>query len=387
MGQAWHNSREGLGPLQETESSYWRATKHWFSNAGSMWLNSPGQDRTVIEHPHPAVVEAAPDAEWKRFSPFDSYRPTSKAREVEVGAHLAFLRLRNLLRKSEDGSRRHLDLFHRGLVLFANEYGLLGIFQRDYLPKPVLPRQKIFIAPEAVVDKKGRLRLVEDPATEGRELLLRLKERDPWFVKISELASYDKSNEANAAEENSESEVRTFKQSLIALPSEIRFIPKVADHSWPRESSKNELVSWNVIKEKFGALLVLDETSRSGVSVLCTREPLFGGWLRHLDSVPSLDDKPVAEVADYLSSVLVDVSICALVGEGGELRRGWRCDSLLDAMHLMLFLDATSDYTVKKCDSRGCPNYFRVGPQSSSKYCSERCANRASTRMQRGQEP
>jgi hypothetical protein len=53
----------------------------------------------------------------------------------------------------------------------------------------------------------------------------------------------------------------------------------------------------------------------------------------------------------------------------------------------MLFLDLTGGNTIKKCKSRGCPNYFRVGSQSKSKYCSEQHASRASTRMGRGQEP
>jgi hypothetical protein len=83
----------------------------------------------------------------------------------------------------------------------------------------------------------------------------------------------------------------------------------------------------------------------------------------------------------------VESSERAFIGEDGNVKRGWRCGSLLEAMGVMLFLDLSGGNTIKKCGSRGCLHYFRVGSQSKSKYCSERCANRASTRLGRGQEP
>jgi hypothetical protein len=92
-------------------------------------------------------------------------------------------------------------------------------------------------------------------------------------------------------------------------------------------------------------------------------------------------------VTSYLNQYLEGVSPRAFIGEDGNLERGWRYRSLLQAMHVMLFLDLTGGATIKKCQSRGRPNYFRVGPQGKSKYCSRRCANRASTRTGRGQEP
>jgi hypothetical protein len=84
---------------------------------------------------------------------------------------------------------------------------------------------------------------------------------------------------------------------------------------------------------------------------------------------------------------LQEVSPRVLLGEDGNLKRGWHYSSLLQAMYIMMWLDLTGDNTIKKCQSGGCPNYFRVGSQSKSRYCSDRCANRASTRMRRGQEP
>jgi hypothetical protein len=82
-----------------------------------------------------------------------------------------------------------------------------------------------------------------------------------------------------------------------------------------------------------------------------------------------------------------DVSPRALIGKDRNLERRWRYRSLLQAMYIMHFLDLTGGIIIKKCQSRGCPNYFRAGSLIKSKYCSTRCANRASTRKGRGQEP
>jgi hypothetical protein len=84
---------------------------------------------------------------------------------------------------------------------------------------------------------------------------------------------------------------------------------------------------------------------------------------------------------------LFGVSPRPFIGEDGNLERGWRCGSLLEAMGVMLFLDLTGGNTIKRCQSRGCLNYYRVGSQPQSKYCSDQCATRASTRLGRGQEP
>lgn len=333
----------------------------------------------ILEEPHFASIEAAPEAVWERINPVHSYRPASKTREVEPGAHLMFLQLKHLLREGQSG------FFHKALKLFADKHGLLGLFQRDYLPEPVLPEQKFFVAPEAVFDGRGALRIV-DPSTEGLEFLLKLKEHDPWFVKLSELASSLDVRQKLEASPTWEAELRSFKQTVVAMPSDIRFVPKVAGYPY-LEGDRAELVQWEVIKKQFGALLVLDGQSESGVSVLCTREPLFGGWLKHLEDFPSPGNMQPAETAAHLSRAVKYVSPRALVDEHGSFQRGWRCSSLLEAMYIMLLWDLTNDNAIKKCESRGCPNYFLKGSQSKSKYCSERCANRASTRKRRGQEP
>ena len=99
------------------------------------------------------------------------------------------------------------------------------------------------------------------------------------------------------------------------------------------------------------------------------------------------DTASAEDLVTYINSVWNGASERAFVGEDRNLKRGWRCGSLLEAMGIMLLLDMTGGNTIKKCQSRGCPNYFRMGPQSKSRYCSKRCANRASTRLGRGQAP
>jgi hypothetical protein len=331
---------------------------------------------------HPAAIEAAPDAEWERYDPFDSYRPMSKKREREAGAHLAFLKLKGVLRVRP-------DLFDKAVRVFAWEYGLLGQFEREYVSQPLLPGQKRFVAPEAVINAHGNLRKV-DPATEGMELIYELK-GPPSYGHV-ELGS------------EREESFGDWRRLLIALPSDSRFAPKLANEPRPDGERRPEqipvyyggqLISrgdtrgftpWEEIKARFGALMVLDEESPSGVSVLCTREA-HTDWLIHLDQIPSPDAASAEDMANYLRPLLSDVGPRPLVGEDGRLERGWRCGSLLEAMGLMLLWDTTEDSTIKKCASRGCPYYFRLGSQSGAVYCSLECANRASTRMGRGQEP
>jgi hypothetical protein len=89
-------------------------------------------------------------------------------REAEAGPHLKFMSLNSLLSSKSEH-------FHTALRVFAWKYGLLGIFEEDYLQRPVRPRSTFLIAPEAIIDGQGKLRRV-DPATEGKDLLLDLLE-------------------------------------------------------------------------------------------------------------------------------------------------------------------------------------------------------------------
>jgi hypothetical protein len=354
MAQAWHREREQLGLAQGTDARRWRATEYR--------LDDPE---------NPSVIEAAPDARWERVNPFDSYKPTTTAREVEAGPHLTFMNLKEI-----QSEKRHL--FDKSRILFANEFGLLGFFEEDYLARPLLPPvAPIWVAPEGVIDAQGRLRQV-DPATEGRDLLFDLLIEAGYFFPQ---ASKDE-----------------WQVEDLAMPSELKFIrtERLVHYLWRSFEEPSVLVPWREIQAEFGAILVLDEASvrdetslpSSAWSVLCTREPLRR-WSQSLLSFPGTDTHVEWLGLEHgvFNNYLRTISPYASVGEDGNLKRGWRCRSLLQAMYLMFYLDQTGDSSIRKCQSRGCPNYFRVGSQSKSKYCSQRCANRASTRIRRGQVP
>ena len=146
---------------------------------------------------------------------------------------------------------------------------------------------------------------------------------------------------------------------------------------------------WETLKRNFGALMILDEHAWNGVSVLCTQEPVRH-WVSSLRFFPS-GDTPAKHLVDWgqtsFNRYLQEVSPRVVVAEDGILKPGWNYRSLLQAMYIMLYLDLTGGNAIRKCQSRGCPNYFRVGSQGGSIYCSTKCANRASTRLGRGQEP
>ena len=339
--------------------------------------------RTIKGVRHPAAIEVDPEARWYRFDPFDFYQPTSRARQVEAGPHLTFLKLKNVLR----GQR---GVFDEALLLFANRYGFLGQFEREYLRYPALPEGRFFVAPEAIIDEAGRLKEIES-LTEGRELVYQwqVRQGNPLFV---DLPSRLFSRVLPKGSGRSKAEVREWiKQDAIIAPSEVKFVPRVTARHRP-EGQLHGLQNswqpspWETIKRRFGGILVYDEREPVGVSVLCTREP-HSDWLVHLDRFPSPDTAASEDLVDYISSVSEAVSPRTFVGEDGNLTQGWRCGSLLEAMGVMFLLDLTSDNKIRKCQSRGCPNYFRIGPQTKSKYCSTRCANRASTRIGRGQVP
>jgi hypothetical protein len=177
----------------------------------------------------------------------------------------------------------------------------------------------------------------------------------------------------------------------LALPHELKFLPKGLTALRPPdplgESLEPDPATWEDVQAQYGCYVVLDEYARSGVSVLSTREPVFW-WEVELENFPSGELLPAREVsAGALNTHLSGVSPYAYLGEDGTLQRAWRCPSLLQAMYFMLYLDLTGGRSVRKCGSAGCGKYYLAGLHSRSKYCSARCANRASTRLGRGQEP
>jgi hypothetical protein len=330
--------------MQLTQTSYWRASAY---------------RPTGLDDPETAAIEAVPGAKWYKYDPSTSYRPKSKNRDIGAGAHIQFLKLERLLHEENS------NLFGSALLVFVHEHGLLGMFEEDYLTYPVLPDGKLSIAPEAVIEVGGKLRRV-DPATEGRELALQAQEHDPFFQEFPEF--------------------KEVRHEWMALPDEVRFTPKIPDSSFLPNGGSVGLVHWNAIKEQLGGLLVLDEGLYPGVSVICTREPLIR-WSHTLEAFSFLQDMTVEEQANALNGSLGDASPYVHVSEDGNLERRYQCHTLLTAMYLMFYLDLTGGSTIKKCQSSGCPEFFRTGAQSESKYCSERCASRAATRRARGLTP
>jgi hypothetical protein len=308
-------------------------------------------------------LRALPSAQWMRVDPFASYRPPSRERQLEAGPHATFLQLRKLALADTD-----FRDFQRAVDLFANEYGLLGLFHHQY-SAPILPDIKVVISPEAIVEN-GRLRRV-DPATEGLELVAK---------------AVNDSRYPSAPRFTKEDHV------LVAMPDEVSFgtknrFPYPDDPSgrplWPGPPKR-----WEEVRAGFDALFVLDPARRTKASVLVQKESIIS-WGRELKYFPPppYEQEQLPSLAWILGDWLADVSPIAELGEHGELRQNWRCNTLLQAMYLMLFLDLTGGSRLRECASHDCSNYYRLGPQSNSKYCSVKHANRASTRLQRGQEP
>ncbi len=355
MAQAWHRQREQLGLAQGTYATRWRATEYR--------LDDPE---------NPSVIEAAPDARWERVTPFDSYKPTTKVREVKAGPHLMFLEMKAILRDKP-------HLFGKSSILFAREHGLLGLFEEDYSARAYLPppEDRPWIAPDGVIDTQGRLRRV-DPATEGRDLLFDLlKESGYVSPKASKYA---------------------WQEENLSMPAALCYVrtDRLVHNVWWRVEDAPLFVPWKEIQEQFGAVLIIDEAALFDEaslpirpwSVLCTREPL-SRWSKSLRSFPGTDTHVEWLGLEHgvFNNYLQTISPYASVGEDGNLKHNWRCRSLLQAMYLMFYLDQTGDNSIRKCQSRKCPKYFHVGSQSKSKYCSPQCANRASTRLGRGKEP
>ncbi len=349
--------KRALQPLMPPEGvTFWRAESYRLPAEGS-----------------PGWLEAERGAIWRRSTPVTSYRPAGKRRELEAGPHLSFLRLKGLL---EDDS----PLFDKAMMLFANEYGLLGLFHDTFSP-PILPN-RLWAAPEAVVGANGKLRRV-DPATEGTELLLDLLDRQGYFG-------------AEGSAFTDEKEKREAARSRVALPSEVRFVRRSYRGPWRGDPTGYNVdstpVGWEEARGTCGGLLVLTEDTSSRVSVLCTREHTWSWW-RALSDFPAGDLRPDdRRLRAFLNSRVSGVAPYSPQDEEA-MDRGWRCSSLLQAMYLMLWLDLTGGSSIRKCQSRGCPNWFRSGSQPGSKYCPpevpgkvSKCASRESSRMARDRE-
>ena len=358
------NEREGLVPPRPVVSALWRASAHRLSGG--------------LEG---AYIEAASGATWARGEPLASYRPAGK-RSDNTGPHLAFLKLKGLLpRKKEQGAGVHEDagFYDQALLVFAWSFGLLGLFHEEFSPPRPTLETKAWMAPEAVIDSNGRLQPV-DPATEGTELLLDLLQRRGYFGRPRgrEVA----------------------RSHGVALPRELVCARKPRYGFWGPD-----LVPWEEARRDYGALLVLDEESADGVSVLCRREP-YDYWRRELENFPYPEpykspgpdpNEPgdrEREKAAHNRALKAYLNRCMGEGvtpyspeDGEAFQQGHRCSTLLKALHLLLWLDKTGGGSIRKCQAPGCPGWFRAGSQPGSKYCpppdskeQSQCASRMSSR-------
>lgn len=265
------------------------------------------------------------------------------------------------------------SLYEKVAKLFADEVGLLNLMYEDFMLPPIVPADNLWVAPEAIVEPDGRLRMV-DSKTEGLELLLDLLDRQ-GYISSGRLHHIEHKRKREAA------------RSRVAMPSDIVLLRKIATGPW-YDPYRIVLppVAWGDIRERYGGLLVLDRNTSTRVSVLFTRESMTD-WRRVLEDFPSGEYRPTDRgLKRSLNSRLTGVSPY-LPEEDEDYRRGWLCSSPLEAMYLMLWLDLTGGHSVRECGLQGCFNYFRVGSQSKTLYCSPKHASLASTRMHRGRIP
>jgi len=100
-----------------------------------------------------------------------------------------------------------------------------------------------------------------DPATEGKERLIRLQDR------------MDKDRNTDGYLKWRRDSHQAASRDPIALPSELVVFPRVYGNL-PSDGSDYRPVPWDEAKKKYGALLVADGRSYTGVSVLCRSEPI-----------------------------------------------------------------------------------------------------------------
>lgn len=322
------------------EVGYWRANEYRLVRSnGEPWL------------------EAKRGATWSRFSPMRFYRPVGKGKKSD-GPHIHLLNYLNKVRQ-----RIARDKRDEMLRLLADRYGLLGTFY-DWYSAPVLPAGKMFVAPEAVIKASGEL--VElDPAASGFDLL-----------------------ERRLRHEFGQPDFR-LSPGVVAQPSEVRFFQKRERlPGWRPDPAgwepHPEPFSWNELKEHHKGLLILDPKTSVWGSVICQREHAHR-WLFEVPDLPGTRPNATASekaaALSYLNRRLVGVSPYGVLGEDGEAERSWRVTSLVQAIHLMLYLDLTGGADVRRCALSDCGDYFRTSKNSSRKYCPDKgCGTRATSR-------
>ena len=320
-------------------------------------------------------VGAARRARWKRFSPLTLYNPSAPPREARRGPHTEFIQLKESIIEMMDLDTE-LDEA-KIMASFANNYGLLGLVYGWY-SAPILPNDKLYVLPDAVITTSGEWRLLKNCSRDIRETegfrLLQRAWREKWdFPSLS------------------------LDPQAVARPSELKFAYKrnqLGERPDPAGFEPSpELVNWETVAQQFGVVMLLDLASSSGVRVQPTRERAET-WQFVLPAC----SKPLAELSDSeqrdlalsLRTDLSGVSPYPSLNEDGEWERGWRCPSLLQAICLMLYYDLTGHVDIRKCALPTCGDYFRASPQSRTMYCPSeeshkpsKCASAASSRNYR----
>jgi len=333
----------------------------------------------------PEYVVAKRGAVWSRKDPFDAYGPVvDRAPGGEATPHTSFATLADMALEFAPTNEEE-KRFHLALNVFANRYGLLGLFWEEF-SAPLLPEREVGwfvrVAPDALIDGNGRLRGI-DPATEGKRLqeeLLREHYRRNYAAR-GELHLW-------------EPEKLILTQKVLILPGELRFEKRAVDfvragfsRPFLSDPDPSRVLTYEDVQQRYGVRVVFDSRAGTGVSIVSTREPV-DAWLDELRSF-----------GQHLSlrrfnRLLEGVKPRAVVGEDGRLASSWYCPSLLKALYLMRYLDATTGTKIQRCEAPGCYNYFRVGPRGrASMYCPplpgrkhSKCASRVSTAMHRDRQ-
>jgi hypothetical protein len=329
----------------------------------------------------PDFIEATPDARWARSDPFQYYSPVGD-RSDESPPHEVYAKLAYMA-EHLDSTAKATDRFHMAIILFVHRFGLLGRFAEEF-GAPLLPKRAVAgfvrLAPDTVIDEDGRLRSI-DPATEGKhlqeQLMLNVDEEGSALLGLPPPRPSD----------------YYLEPKELILPCELRFTRPPIDFvrtGFSRSAyykRDNKTYTYEDVQSRYGIRVVFDpESSATGVVVLPTREPV-SMW----QTLTGLGDHVSVS---YLNRQLEEVRPRIVAGQEGRLTGGWACPSLLKAIHLMYYLDLLFEVELKKCQAPGCPEYFRVGPQSRLKlYCppppgkkESTCASRASSAKYRQRE-
>jgi hypothetical protein len=328
------------------------------SPSASLWKAS--SNRLVGGYHTPDYIEATPDAVWMRTDPFRDYRPVvDRVAGGKPTPHERFSTLANMALKA-DQDDIWSEQFHKAMKLFADRHGLLGWFREEF-GMPLLPEREVgllvLVAPDTIIDRYGRLREI-DPATEGKYFQeQRMLHRDEVWTMLY-------------GQPPPRPEDYVLEPEELILPCELRFRRQAADFVRTGYSrrllypSPSRTFTYEEIRHRYGLRLVYDpQNANTGVSVISTREPV-SVWRQRLRNLA----EPPHE--NYLNVKLEGVSPMVVRRTDGEDAGSWSCSSLLEAVHLMQFLDSIHGVRMQRCQAPDCYDFFRVGPRSKPRlYC------------------